>query len=338
MITFLWPWAFAALPVPLLVRRLAKPADPTPDAALRVPFFATLHAGDSAPRPNRGWLRLAMAGLIWALMLAALARPVVLGPPSALPVEGRDIMMAIDLSGSMARADFALNGQAANRLEVVRQAADDFIARRAGDRIGLVLFSDRAYLQAPLTLDRKVVRQLLDQAEVGLTGTETAIGDAIVVAAKRLADRPAGQRVLILMTDGANNSGAIEPLRAAELAKTMGVRIYTIGLGARQMMVDNGFGAQMVNPSQDLDEDTLTRIADATGGKYFRATDADGLSKIYHDIDQIEPVADPGLMLRPMTSLLHWPLGAAVLLSMALALSMLPWPRLALRRAKVVTQ
>ncbi|OSP55972.1 VWA domain-containing protein [Pseudoruegeria sp. SK021] len=329
--TFLWPWAFAALLLPLLVRFGTKPLAPTPDGALRVPFFAQL-SGDRqrlATRSAASWLRLATATVIWVLLVAALARPALVGPQVALPAEGRDIMIAIDLSGSMGREDFASNGRIANRLDVVKEAADDFISRRVGDRIGLILFSDRAYVQAPLTPDRDVVRDLLDDAQVGLTGTETAIGDAIAIAIKRLKDRPSEDRVLILLTDGANNAGVMQPLEAATLASNLGVRIYTIGVGAEHMQVNGRFGRQIVNPSQGLDEETLTGIAEQTGGQYFRATDVRGLASIYRQIDQIEPVADLPQFTRPAVSLFHWPLGLALGLTALMAVAQLGLVRLA---------
>ncbi len=333
--TFLWPLAFLFLPAPLLVRLTLKPLPQSPAGALRVPFFATLQRQHAAGggRQLQGWLKLAAMTCIWLLLVTALARPAIVGPEMPLPAEGRDIMMAIDLSGSMGRADFMLSGRASTRLGVVKQTADDFIARRKGDRIGLVLFSDRAYLQAPLTFDRGVVRQLLDQAEVGLTGTETAIGDAIAIAVKRLKDRPAGERVLILLTDGASNAGVMTPLVAAGLAKKLGVKIYTIGVGADRVAVNTAFGQRIVDPSQDLDEATLTQIAQTTGGLYFRATDLNGLAGIYHEIDKLEPVADDPLFMRPTVSLFYWPLGGALVLLALFALWVAPY-RFAARRKR----
>lgn len=322
MMTFLWPWAFALVILPLLVRYGMKPAPQSSSGALRVPFFARLSAsGQEGGRLRRSQiLKLVTATAIWLLLIVALARPAMVGPQMALPSEGRDIMMAIDLSGSMGREDFATQGRATTRLDVVKTAADDFIERRTGDRIGLILFSDRAYVQAPLTPDRDVVRSLLDDAEVGLTGTETAIGDAIAVAIKRLKDRPAPERVLILLTDGANNAGVMQPMQAAQLAKDLGVRIYTIGVGADRMVVNGRFGQQVVNPSADLDEATLTKIADLTGGQYFRATDVAGLANIYAAIDRIEPIADEAQFVRPTFALFYWPLGVALFLTALLAL------------------
>jgi Ca-activated chloride channel family protein len=318
---FLWPLAFFLLPLPLLVRWLAKPAEVSTTGALKVPFYKRLTS--AARAGSRGgtthWFRLLVASMIWLLLVTALARPVYVGPETPLPIEGRNVMMAIDLSGSMGQEDFALDGRPTTRLAVVKDAAQDFIARRKGDRIGLVLFSDRAYLQAPLTFDRKVVGQLLNEAQVGLTGQETAIGDAIAVAVKRLKDRPADSRVLVLLTDGASNAGTMDPLQAAKLAKDLGIRIYTIGVGAGPQAIDTGFGRQIVDLSRDLDEVTLKKIADETGGRYFRARDVAGLSRIYSEIDRLEPVKDKPKTIRPSIALFYWPLGAALILTFLLA-------------------
>ena len=325
---FLFPLAFLLLPLPFILRRVCKPVPLTPGGALRVPFYQRLlgHAGSgNAPSLRHPW-RFFLATLIWCLLVSAFARPVFVGKELPLPVEARNLMMAIDLSGSMDREDFHVDGRATNRLAVVKAAADDFIARREGDRIGLVLFSDRAYLQAPLTLDGAVVRALLDEAQVGLTGTQTAIGDAIAIAVKRLKDKPAASRVLILLTDGASNAGVIEPLQAAELAKDLGIRIYTIGVGAERMAVQTALGRQIVNPSEDLDEATLTRIADLTGGRYFRAQDVASLADIYALLDELEPVSGEPVYIRPSVSLFFWPLSVALLLAILLALSLVAPP------------
>lgn len=338
MITFLWPLVFLVLPAPFLLRWVLKPVPQSASGALKVPFFGQLRGARAVAgrKSLQSWLRLAFATAIWVLLVAALARPAMVGEAVPLPAEGRDIMMAIDLSGSMGREDFALNGQVSTRLGVVKQTAADFIERRAGDRIGLVLFSDRAYLQAPLTFDRDVVRDLLDQAQVGLTGTETAIGDAIAIAVKRLKDRPTGERVLVMLTDGASNAGAMTPLAAADLAQKLGVKIYTIGVGADRMVVNNGFGQQVVNPSQDLDEATLTQIAKTTGGLYFRATNLDGLADIYRQIDKVEPISDKPLYLHPTVSLFFWPLGLALALTALFALAYAPLGQFARRRTEVL--
>lgn len=314
MITFLWPLAFLLLPLPFLVRYFAKPVDPGLGGALKVPFFAALSSqtGYSNAATRAPWWKLVLAAAIWALMVAALARPALVGDEVPLPAEGRDVMMAIDLSGSMDERDFAVNGRPTTRLGVVKDAADAFIAGREGDRVGLVLFSDRAYLQAPLTFDRGVVRDLLNQAQVGLTGQKTAIGDAIAVSIKRLKDRPEDGRVLVLLTDGANNEGVMDPIKAAKLAQELGIRIYTIGVGAQTR---RGF-----MPASDLDEGTLRNIANLTGGTYFRATDVQGLAEIYRAIDQLEPVSGDPIHVRPEVALYFWPAGLALILSALFAL------------------
>lgn len=319
MITFIWPLAFLLLPLPFILRRVLKPVDPGLGGALKVPFFAALSQGAAKGAPQRTPLwKLLTAALIWALMVTALARPAWVGPEVPLPAEGRDIMLALDLSGSMDETDFAVNGRRTTRLNVVKATADAFIESRKGDRVGLVLFSDRAYLQAPLTFDRNAVRDLLDQAQVGLTGQKTAIGDAIAISVKRLKDRPEEGRVLVLLTDGANNEGVMDPLRAAKLAHDLGIRIYTIGVGSAY--------------SRDLDESTLRQIAAETGGEYFRASDVQGLAQIYRAIDRLEPVAGEPLHIRPEVALYYWPAALALLLAALMALAAVPLAAVPLSR------
>ena len=189
--------------------------------------------------------------------------------------------------------------------QVVKQVAGDFIERRAGDRVGLILFGRRAYLQTPLTFDRQTTRALLEESAIGLAGKETAIGDAIGLAVKRLREEPEQNRVLVLLTDGANTAGAVEPLKAADLAAAEGLKIYTIGVGADEMMVRSLFGSRRINPSADLDERALTAIADKTGGRYFRARDTRSLMQIYGILDELEPAAEEEDVLRPPAEL-YW--------------------------------
>lgn len=330
MIHFEWLWAFALLPLPLLMRLLMPRARQTRAGALKVPFFRDLDAAGLATRSgSRGTLlRLLALSAIWLLIVAAAARPAYVGKPIPIPVAGRDVMLAVDLSGSMARDDLSLDGRIANRLEVVKAVVDDFIARRKGDRVGLILFSSRAYMQAPLTFDRNVVRELLADATIGMTGQETAIGDAIALAVKSLRSRPEDERVLILLTDGANNAGMLDPADAAELARQEQVRIYTIGVGADRLL----FAHEFANRGADLDEDTLKKIAETTGGRYFRAKDARGLATIYDDIERMEPSAGDPLYLTPTVSLFQWPLGLALLLSLAFG-ALLVAPRVLRRDA-----
>lgn len=314
MFEFEWIWMFLFFPLPW-VMRLLLPASETSSAALKVPNFnqwlsvQKSYGSSFVFKRKSVWLLY----FAWLCCIAGAAKPMWIGDPVSLPVSGRDLMLAIDLSGSMENPDFLLNGEKVDRLTVVKKVAGDFIDRREGDRIGLILFGKRAYVQTPLTFDRKTVKFMLRESEIGLAGKETAIGDGIGLAAKRLQERPEDSRILILLTDGANTAGEIEPIKAAELAKEIGLKIYTIGVGADSMEIQSFFGSRMVNPSADLDEATLTKIASLTGGAYFRAKDTKGLEKIYEQLDVLEPAIQETETLRPQMALYYWPLGLAVL-------------------------
>jgi Ca-activated chloride channel family protein len=317
MIHFEWPWMFALSLLPLVPRYLLRPAPAVEEAALRVPAVSPFAlGGDSrfAAARGRRWL-LWPALAAWLLLVSAAARPVWLGPPIDLPVSGRDLLLAVDLSGSMSTQDFTLHGQQVDRLTAVKAIAGDFIRRRVGDRLGLILFGLHAYVQSPLTFDRKTVNTLLQEAVIGLAGKQTAIGDAIGLAVKELQRHPKGNKVLILLTDGANDAGEVDPIAAAKLAAKEGLTIYTIGIGADSVMVPSLFGMQQVNPSQDLDEGALRAIAKATGGRYFRARDTQELNKIYGVIDKLQPVDQEKQTFRPQRSLFFWPLALALVLA-----------------------
>jgi Ca-activated chloride channel family protein len=315
VISFLWPWVFTALPLPFVARYLLRP-EQRHDAALRVPSIARFNAAVIARIGKRRghWLALAFTWLAWTCLLAAAARPQFTGDPISLPSTGRDLMLAVDISGSMNTEDMEVAGHVANRLAAVKDVVTDFIAHRTGDRVGLILFGTNAYLQAPLTFDLATVEQLLEEAPVGIAGGKTAIGDAIGLAVKRLRTRPAESRVLILLTDGANNVGEVPPEKAAELARAEGVRIYTIGVGAEELKVP-GFwgelGGHIVNPSADLDSKSLQQIAETTGGRFFRARDTKELSQIYDMLDAIEPAQQDARTFRPVKSLFFYPLAAS---------------------------
>jgi len=320
VIQIAWPWMFLVLPLPLLLRLWLPPAEPAQGAALRMPFLQELaRPGESARLRHRQWpLLLAMAA--WLLIVAASARPQWLGDPVALPVSGRDVVLAVDLSQSMQERDFQIQGQWVDRLTATKWVAEDFIVRREGDRIGLILFGEQAYLQTPLTFDRETLWTLLDEAQIGLAGRATAIGDAIGLGVKRLRDKGEGSRVLILLTDGANTAGEVDPLQAAELAAREGLTIYTIGIGADEMLVRGLFGTRRVNPSSDLDEETLRTIADRTGGRYFRARDTAELEAIYRLLDELEPVEQDPETFRPVAALFYWPLAGALALIVMLVM------------------
>lgn len=321
MIHFEWPWLLSLLPLPLLIRWLLPAHRPVEQAALKVPFLDDFSEGETRVISQTGRWPFLAAVVAWILLIAACTRPQWLGEPIEQAVSGRDLMLAVDLSGSMEVQDFVINKQAVDRLTATKWVAGDFINRRVGDRIGLILFGTQAYLQTPLTFDRKTVMTLLDESAIGLAGDNTAIGDAIGLAVKRLKNQDVNSRVLILMTDGANTAGEVSPLKAAELAAENQLKIYTIGIGADEMLVRSFFGAQRVNPSQDLDEKTLTAIAEKTGGVYFRARNTDELNKIYQLLDQLEPVEKDKQYFRPRSELYYWPLAGALLLAAAIALS-----------------
>lgn len=318
-----WPWMLLALPLPFLVRYLMPAVVGTQDAGLKVPsfkIFAVLKDRSEVEQLLnwRFWLSM----IAWVLLVLAAAKPEHIGDELEVPVSGRNLMLAVDLSGSMDAKDFEIGSRRVDRLTATKAVASDFIGRREGDRIGLILFGERAYLQVPLTLDRETVKTLLLEAFIGLAGEKTAIGDAITLAVKRIHDQgeDAQEQVLILLTDGANTAGEIDPLKAADLAQQIGLRIYTIGIGAEQMVVSSITGGmRRVNPSADLDETTLTQIATMTGGRYFRAKDTAGLQEIYRLLDEMEPVAEPEAGFRPVKSLYFWPLAGAFVLAVFLA-------------------
>ena len=317
--TIAWPWLLLLAPVPWLLRLLIPASSSGDLQALRVPWFSAVAGGGKAGWIRRPWLAL-LATLVWLLLVVAAARPQWIGEIESLPVTGRDLLLAVDISGSMDTQDMILNKTAVNRLKVVKKVAGEFIQRRHGDRVGLILFGSRAYLQTPLTFDTETTATLLYESEIGLAGRETAIGDAIGLAVKRLRDDAAADRVLILLTDGANTSGEVQPLQAAEFAARDGLTVYTVGVGADEMMVQDFFGSRVVNPSADLDEDTLRSIADQTGGRYFRARDAKGLEKIYEILDELEPVESDVEIIRPVDELFYWPMGVAYLFALLAAL------------------
>ncbi|MGR8978637.1 MAG: vWA domain-containing protein [Gammaproteobacteria bacterium] len=323
MIHFEWPWLIAALPLPILVRWFFPGNLEVEQAALKVPFLEDfIGTEDKAVTQPMRW-PLLLASFAWVLLVIACIRPQWLGEPVEQSVSGRDLMLAVDLSGSMEEQDFILNHERVDRLTATKQVAGEFIKRRVGDRIGLILFGTQAYLQTPLTFDRKTVTTLLMESAIGLAGDNTAIGDAIGLAVKRLKNQQADSRVLILMTDGANTAGEVSPLKAAELAAANHLKIYTIGIGADQMIIKSFFGSHKVNPSRDLDEKTLIDIAQSTGGRYFRARNTDEMSNIYLLLDKLEPVEKDKQYFRPKKELFYWPLSLALGLAAVICLSRL---------------
>ena len=317
MINFLWPWALLALPLPIIVYYLVTPAS-RDEAALFVPFFSLIshYSEDSSGNLRSTFLRRLLLIFIWLFLVLAGTRPEYIGDPIELPTSGRDLLLAVDVSGSMGYEDMEVRGNNTTRLTTVKYVLGDFIARRKGDRLGLILFGSNAYLQTPLTFDRVTIRALLEESSVGIAGQKTAIGDAIGLAVKRLKDRPAEDRVLILLTDGVNTAGEIEPIQAAKLAASEGIRIYTIGFGADEMTVPGFFSARKINPSADLDSETLSSIARTTGGIFQRAKSSDELREIYKAIEALEPIEQDPEIYRPTKALYYWPLSLAIIVSL----------------------
>ena len=232
------------------------------------------------------------------------------------------MMIAVDLSGSMEIEDMSLNGRNVNRLQMLKVVLGDFIERRVSDRLGLILFADDAYMQTPMTFDRKTVKQMLDESELNLVGRKTAIGDAIALAVKRFDAKQESNKVLLLLTDGQNTAGKITPEQALELAVAKGITIYTVGIGADVMLQRSMWGTQRINPSSDLDEKSLATIAEKTGGQYFRARDSQGMSEIYSLLDKLEPIEQEQQQMRPLSALYYWPLALAALLCFVYLLSL----------------
>jgi len=326
MLEWLWPWALLLTPLPWLVRRFAPPLQGQ-EPALRAPFFrewSELAEHSSTSARSGGRLPGLALWLMWLLLVVACARPMWIGEPIELPNSGRDLMLAVDISGSMKIEDMQAGKALVSRIAAVKQVGAQFIERRRGDRLGLILFGSNAYVQSPLSFDTATVERFLLEAQIGFAGQDTAIGDAIGLAVKRLRERPAESRVLILLSDGRDTASSVKPLDAAKLAAELGIRIYTIGIGADSMttpgIFGTSFGARQVNPSAELDEAGLQQIARLTGGQYFRARNPAELASIYQLLDELEPVELDSASYRPRQALSHLPLLLALLLSFLLAL------------------
>jgi Ca-activated chloride channel family protein len=326
MIYFAWPWMALLLLLPWLVRLLPEKRTQTAHA-LPLPFLAYLNTQNTPSSPiwRHHPTRLLLAWLIWILLVMAAMRPQILGEPISSPQHGRDILLLIDLSGSMQIDDMSMGGRKLSRLDAIKEVLPPFIYRRVNDRLGLIFFADAAYIQAPLTFDRNSVKQFLLDAEIGLAGSETAIGDAIGLAIKHFGEIDGDSGAMILLTDGANNAGILSPDEAAELVAQRALKIHTIGFGATEMVVSSFWSQRRVNPSSDLDEGALIHIAEKSGGRYFRAVNTDELTEIYHEIDRLEPIADEERLFRPKRELYPYPLALVALFSMGGLLSILVW-------------
>jgi Ca-activated chloride channel family protein len=313
MLSFAWPWLFALLPLPLFVYFLPAKKSATPQSALIMPSLINVPSSTVSEQQKKK-MPLIILTLCWLLFVLAISRPQWLGDAVDIPSEGREMMIAVDLSGSMEIEDMSLNGRNVNRLQMLKVVLGDFVERRVSDRLGLILFADDAYMQTPMTFDKKTVKQMLDESELNLVGRKTAIGDAIALAVKRFDAKKESNKVLLLLTDGQNTAGKIAPEQALELAIAKDITIYTIGIGADSMLQRSLWGSQRVNPSSELDEQSLTDIADKTGGQYFRARDSQSMNDIYHLLDKLEPIKQEQQQMRPLSALYYWPLSLAALL------------------------
>jgi Ca-activated chloride channel family protein len=321
MISFAWPWLFILLPFPLFIYLLPAKKSTEQSSALMMPNLIQVESAAQESKSKKK-MPLIILSLCWLLFVLALTRPQWLGEAVDIPTQGREMMIAVDLSGSMEIEDMSLNGRSVNRLHMLKVVLGDFIERRVGDRLGLILFADDAYMQTPMTFDRKTVRQMLDESELGLVGRKTAIGDAIGLAVKRFAIKEESNKVLLLLTDGQNTAGKITPEESLELAIAKDITIYTVGIGADEMLQQSLWGNQRINPSADLDEKSLTRIADKTGGQYFRAKDSQSMNDIYNLLDKLEPIEQDQQQMRPLTALFYWPLALAALITFLYLLSL----------------
>ncbi|MGI1661964.1 vWA domain-containing protein [Palleronia sp. KMU-117] len=298
MIGLAAPWALWLLPLPILVWRLVPPHRER-EEAVRFPFFRRVtEAAGVEPRAgaavlSRPWFATAAGALCWGLVVLALARPERVGPPVTTERAARDVVLAIDISGSMDARDFATpDGGRKQRLAGVRDVVTSFVAGRDGDRMALIVFGSAAYLQAPLTDDLDTILALLDRTEVGMAGPHTALGDAIGLAIRTFEASDIDQRLLILLSDGSDTASRMSPVNAAEIAADRGVEIYSIGVGDPEATGENR-----------VDLATLQAVADRSGGEYFFAEDERALQEVYDRIDALAPREVETLSYRPRQSL-----------------------------------
>lgn len=320
MISVLYPWALLLLFLPFAVRRFLRPVGGLHGDALRVPFLneisrinvlsGSLRGRVSGEGQNR---EVRLLYLAWIFLCLAAARPQWLGEPVRVSNYGRDILLVTDISNSMREPDFSYGNRRIDRLTAVKLAADGFIRARANDRIGLILFGSRAYLQSPVTFDKQAVLDILWSTDAGMAGNSTAIGDAVGLALKNLRGEKASSsgKIMILLTDGENNDGSLSMPEVLKMARDENVKIYTIGVGAENRIIDSFFGIGV--PRIDgLDEESLKRLAAETKGNYFRASDTGKLQRIYQEIDRLEPVLDEEQFVQESKDLFFCPLAAAL--------------------------
>lgn len=322
-IEFLSPWLLIFLPFPWIIHRLVKPVTQKQSPLLAPQIMARV--AQQMPASNiiedsQQKTRIPLLFiLLWVLLILAAMRPIWYLSPTPFQVSGKELILAVDLSGSMRKADMYLGGDDVNRLVAVKSVVSEFIEQRKGDRIGLIVFGTQAFLQSPLTYDLQTVKTLLTETEIGMAGNNTAIGDAIGLTLKHLQKSQSSgslNAVLILLTDGSNTAGQVDPIQAAEMAKQLGLKIYTVGVG--RVKDRSGLDIFIAGKSE-MDIETLKRIADITQGEFFQANDTKQLSEIYQYINQLESTEHAVNNYRHRSELYVWPLGAAFILSLGLA-------------------
>ena len=312
---FLWPLNIFALLLPILVWYFMRPlSQENGEQALCVPFFNAFKNQYKPHIYSRSKFVVLLFILGFVGLVTASMRPVSYKDSIALPVTGRQMMLVLDVSSSMAQPDFVWNNRRTTRLNAVQNIAYDFIENRTGDAVGLTIFGTEAYLYAPLTLDTKTTAEMLKEIGVGIAGDKTAIGDALLVALKQMKDIPSDKKVIILLSDGYANAGIIHPEEAIKMAKEMNVKIHTIGMGSEEKIVQTFFLVHQINPPADLDEQLLEKMASDTGGNYYRVKTSDDLKKVYDDLDKIEPTELDGQAVRPQVELFWIPLLCSMIL------------------------
>lgn len=309
------PLVLLLLPLPLLAARLLPPRRIS-GAALAVPEGigkSLIGAGQKGAGRRERRANLLALWTVWALLLLAMAGPRTLAPVSALKVSGRDLAIVLDLSGSMVRDDFHLDGAPITRLEAVTTVGADFARRRAGDRVALIVFGSEAYYASPFTFDVEAVARRIEESAIGISGRATNISDGLGLALKRLANSQAQSRVVILLSDGSNNAGATNPRGVAGLAAEMGVRVHTIALGPKDL-AEADEGERGV-----VDAASLQAISDVSGGESFRVRTTDDLVAVTVALDELESTDSDGLAAEVFHEHWIWPAGLALLLSLWLA-------------------
>ncbi|MBQ7412778.1 MAG: VWA domain-containing protein [Alphaproteobacteria bacterium] len=313
---FLWPWVACILPLPILVRwvsaRMSSRRTDNRTDALRVPFFHRVSGLARTVNPISSTVQSAFLAVAWICLVIAGMRPVHYITDVPIPHDARNIMLAIDLSTSMAEQDLSASGLPISRIDVVKAVVRDFIAKRAGDRLGMVVFGTTAHTLAPLSQDMKTLDDLFADVDLGIAGEQTAIGDALALSVQDTAKVPEGKKIIILLSDGYSNAGSVSVSEAIELARKQNIAVYTIGIGSTNVRQSSLFGLVPGDNIYTWDERTLRKIADDTGGQYFQAQSADDLVEVYRKIDRLETTTLDGLLVRPLWELFYYPLMAAL--------------------------